>query len=77
MDCGHDRWAHDIAYRERQNTLTATQLEFSRLAASLLKCNVPAIGPTTRKQHTLFRPFFRTCVGVYEKERAALAVYIR
>ena len=33
MDCGHDRWAHYIAYRERQNRLAATQLEFSRLAA--------------------------------------------
>ena len=33
MDCGHDRWAHYIAYRERRNRLAATQLEFSRLAA--------------------------------------------
>jgi len=32
-DCGHNRWAHYIAYRERQNRLAATQLEFSRLAA--------------------------------------------
>jgi len=38
---------------------------------------VPAIGPTTRKHHTPFRPFFRTCASVYEKERAAPAVYIR
>jgi len=33
MDCGHYRWAHYIAYRDRQNRLAATQLEFSRLAA--------------------------------------------
>jgi len=33
MDCGHDLWAHYIAYRERQNRLAATQPEFSRLAA--------------------------------------------
>jgi len=32
MDCGHDQWAQYIAYRERQNRLAATQLEFSRLA---------------------------------------------
>jgi len=33
MDCGHDRWAHYIAYRERQNMWAATQLKFSRLTA--------------------------------------------
>ena len=40
MDCGHDRWAHYIAYRDRQNRLAATQLEFS--VSQILKCNVPA-----------------------------------
>ena len=40
MDCGHDRWAHYIAYRDRQNRLAAAQLEFS--VSQLFKCNVPA-----------------------------------
>jgi len=41
--------------------------------SQLLKCNVPAIGT---RYHTPLRQFFRKCASVYEKERAALAVYI-
>ena len=82
--CGHDRWALPIG-KGRTGWL---QHSSSLPVSQLLKYNVPAACLRNfdresyrtnhyRKHHTPFRPFFRTCASVYEKERATLAVYTR